>query len=524
MPPGRQRRESRRLARRREAMWGLKSGQAEQFEPTLSEAEELWDAVNANKTCAFGIVKLARLRLDSVVGIPPTWVRQSQQPMPLIVYAALRGRNKIVASWLRAGGRSAVHAPEAWLVSEAEANEIEAKLADLPATEAADLLIDAARMLEAGAISSHSSSTPAYAWKWIVKSYEWEGCGCLLSPTDAWKFISNETCPVCGEIGGPCSRPRFSSTRPPRKVKVWAELDDEEKSKRITRLHDASRKGNAMEVSRMISNGEIEDCDVVDSCGATAAVYAAIAFDKSALVPLEEAGANLDHVVLASTGTTPTTPRILIGEEPRRTRRIAFGDRRLPPQSLKVEGAFVVDDAMDAASLEALDQLYAVAPICVSDRQKDSEFLQRRHFIDAQAWLQDRIGEALASNVFVPPRLKFLEYLKAGAEMTPHYDLAKSVGWLRSRNRDKSTTCTTHTWILYLTDANSGATVLLEDLNGHAAATSSSTRVEDVVVYPKRGRLFVFKHRTPHAGQPVQGNDHKLIVRGELLFEENEVR
>ena len=100
--------------------------------------------------------------------------------------------------------------------------------------------------------------------------------------------------------------------------------------------------------------------------------------------------------------------------------------------------------------------------------------------------------------------------------MAPHIDLSKSTrecfSHAEQRSKLSKPRSSTHTWILYLSDTNeSGATALLSNLIDPSSATD--------IVYPRRGSLCVFPHRTPHAGRPTrEGAPSKLIARGELLF------
>lgn len=74
----------------------------------------------------------------------------------------------------------------------------------------------------------------------------------------------------------------------------------------------------------------------------------------------------------------------------------------------------------------------------------------------------------------------------------------------------------THTFILYLTDCDSGGeTCLLRQLPGRRFTL---TEQENVIasVQPQAGRLLVFPHACPHSGAEVTCVP-KLLLRGEMI-------
>ena len=96
--------------------------------------------------------------------------------------------------------------------------------------------------------------------------------------------------------------------------------------------------------------------------------------------------------------------------------------------------------------------------------------------------------------------MRFLHYFEVGGGLPPHVDLART-DYVGRRS--------THTFILYLDGEGAeggGETVLLHEARGEE---------EWARVLPRRGRLLVFPHMTPHMARPVI-RVPKLLLRGEL--------
>jgi len=153
---------------------------------------------------------------------------------------------------------------------------------------------------------------------------------------------------------------------------------------------------------------------------------------------------------------------------------------------------------------------------------------QRKFFCDEVGWVTSEIQLALRRSgltttdsdpveiVDVIPYMRFLLYDGPGQSLPPHTDAAKY-----SIDSSKKST---HTWILFLTgvgDADEDA----DDADGGGGATLF---VEDVVsrpprilakCSPMRGRLLVFPHAAPHAGE-MTSTTNKKILRGELRMPE----
>ena len=110
--------------------------------------------------------------------------------------------------------------------------------------------------------------------------------------------------------------------------------------------------------------------------------------------------------------------------------------------------------------------------------------------------------------------MRFLLYDGPGQSLPPHTDAAKY-----SIDSSKKST---HTWILFLTGV--GDTEDDADANGGGGGGGATIFVEDVVsrppcilakCSPMRGRLLVFPHAAPHAGE-MTSTKNKKILRGEL--------
>lgn len=115
---------------------------------------------------------------------------------------------------------------------------------------------------------------------------------------------------------------------------------------------------------------------------------------------------------------------------------------------------------------------------------------------------------------------RFLEYTKVGSELGPHTDGTK----VCEDTQQKST----HTLLLYLSDCeNGGETVLLKECVKEfppTAATSmaplTATMKDNPVIIsvkPRRGRILLFPHTTPHAGRTVVSTP-KICLRAEVAL------
>ena len=152
------------------------------------------------------------------------------------------------------------------------------------------------------------------------------------------------------------------------------------------------------------------------------------------------------------------------------------------------------------------------------------------------------------------PHMRFLRYSSLGACSPPHVDLSRKTADGR---------CSTHTFLLYLTDCEyGGETRLLNSVNPRSTKTkeklegieiigsrlnntenngkkkenlsSKSTNSSELLtteaaagcqkhlcnvlatVQPKRGRLLVFPHQCPHEGMAADSLP-KILLRGEMI-------
>ena len=77
----------------------------------------------------------------------------------------------------------------------------------------------------------------------------------------------------------------------------------------------------------------------------------------------------------------------------------------------------------------------------------------------------------------------------------------------------------THTLLLYLTDCKyGGETLILENCCSNIKDDNNNNNNNIVSsVRPKRGRIFVFPHTTPHAGAKIQSIP-KICLRAEVAL------
>jgi hypothetical protein len=111
---------------------------------------------------------------------------------------------------------------------------------------------------------------------------------------------------------------------------------------------------------------------------------------------------------------------------------------------------------------------------------------------------------------------RFLEYTKKGSKLDPHTDGTKIC--------DDTQLTSTHTLLLYLTDCQKGGeTLLMTECTKELPDSSEQTKADGTVLYatqPRRGRILLFPHATPHAGATVV-DVPKICLRAEVcLIEE----
>ena len=119
-----------------------------------------------------------------------------------------------------------------------------------------------------------------------------------------------------------------------------------------------------------------------------------------------------------------------------------------------------------------------------------------------------------AVRAVVLPKMRFLRYPDPGGRLNPHVDLRKVDE--ESSTGERST----HTFCLYLATCDTGGeTVTLDKVR--EPKDPMSDRFAVGACKPKRGRLFLFPHGTPHAGRPVV-DVPKVLLRGECYMVAND--
>lgn len=203
-------------------------------------------------------------------------------------------------------------------------------------------------------------------------------------------------------------------------------------------------------------------------------------------------------------------------------------------------GAFIIDNAVSQSTLSVLKDLSeSIAPVtndetkCKKKKNKVDSAIdgislcsQRSYFCDVEGCIVKALEENIANtinatselqvdnkkssiyNVTCFPHMRFLNYSQRGGELAPHIDLSKTD--ILSKKRSS------HTFILYLTDCKEGGeTALLKELSPDGPDAQHASLA---LITPRRCRLLVFKHTTPHRGLKVISTP-KVLLRGELLIE-----
>jgi hypothetical protein len=197
-------------------------------------------------------------------------------------------------------------------------------------------------------------------------------------------------------------------------------------------------------------------------------------------------------------------------------------------------GSFFIDDAVSLKSIQALLKLFASLPVDENQKVKKNIALcsERSYFCDSEGFVRQLLYDCLSglehqndckyiTEVRVYPHMRFLNYRQAGTILAPHIDLCRvdscftacsmitqplGLPVLPSTAIQRST----HTFILYLTDCDRGGeTCLLGDVTGPQRSVILAK------VAPRRGRLLVFPHATPHEGLQVM-DVPKILLRGEV--------
>ena len=209
-------------------------------------------------------------------------------------------------------------------------------------------------------------------------------------------------------------------------------------------------------------------------------------------------------------------------------------------------GSCFINDALSSKNIEALLKLFHSLPIDTNQKKKKNSApcSDRSYFCDAEGSLRRLIGNAVtrsglvssatpaetiddnyplsrsliensgiqyASSVLrVFPHMRFLNYTSAGTVLPPHIDLCRVNPFCRPSDKQRPEHRSTHTFILYLTDCKTGGeTSLLEEVTADGSAATLAK------VSPRKGRLLIFPHPTPHEGMEVV-DVPKILLRGEL--------
>ena len=142
-------------------------------------------------------------------------------------------------------------------------------------------------------------------------------------------------------------------------------------------------------------------------------------------------------------------------------------------------------------------------------------------------------NNALVTQVL--PHMRFLKYSAIGACSPPHIDLSRKTADGR---------CSTHTFLLYLSDCKyGGETRLLKSVNTKNTKMKDKSEIMEIKnnkieqittsistlslnsltrsnvlasVQPVRGRLLVFPHQCPHEGMMAESLP-KILLRGEMI-------
>lgn len=182
---------------------------------------------------------------------------------------------------------------------------------------------------------------------------------------------------------------------------------------------------------------------------------------------------------------------------------------------------FIVDEVFRD---DFMDQLLTLAESLPLAPQEKACSNTRAYFCDVQNIIIDALRNAcetalrhfLGNEVSSPtvrafPQMRFLFYRTENGYLAPHVDLSRT-----SDESDDISVTSTHTFILYLTDCEQGgATLMLRSVKSAPVDDNILTRVQ-----PRKGRLLVFPHHSPHSGEPVVSLP-KILLRGEIFIHIN---
>jgi Ankyrin repeats (many copies)/RING-type zinc-finger len=212
-------------------------------------------------------------------------------------------------------------------------------------------------------------------------------------------------------------------------------------------------------------------------------------------------------------------------------------------------GAFVIENSISTNVVDALLNLFYSVPVHQQQKTKKQQALcsERTYYCDSTSTVQQLLQTALwnagviskdecksslssSSTSTIFPHMRFLNYKEQGIVLAPHVDLCRSHPFQSTTGSDidinggsakdphnyppsaaknEIIVRSTHTFILYLTDCfEGGATRLLGDITGEGHGKVLAT------IEPRRGRLLLFPHSTPHEGLEVV-DVPKILLRGE---------
>jgi len=217
-------------------------------------------------------------------------------------------------------------------------------------------------------------------------------------------------------------------------------------------------------------------------------------------------------------------------------------------------GSCFIDNALSSDNVEALLKLFHSLPIEMNQKKKKNAApcSERSYYCDAEGSLRRLIGNAVSRSGLVSsaipaetvddnhplsrslaansgiksspsspvlrvfPHMRFLNYTSSGTVLAPHIDLCRVNPFCRTSDKQTPEHRSTHTFILYLTDCeHGGETSLLEEVTADGSAPSLTK------VSPRRGRLLIFPHVTPHEGLEVV-DAPKILLRGEFQINAKE--
>lgn len=163
--------------------------------------------------------------------------------------------------------------------------------------------------------------------------------------------------------------------------------------------------------------------------------------------------------------------------------------------------AWVIDQSIQESSLSFIDRFRESLSL---DSKRPT--VDRRFFADDgdtrpfARILEEALTGAIDEKFHVFRYQRFLEYRKEGSSLNPHTDGTKVC--------DDTKLTSTHTLLLYLSDCNEGGETLLLRQCSWDAPLLHSTK-------PCRGRILLFPHTCPHAGNLVK-DVPKLCLRAEV--------